>query len=645
MVKTAVWGCLLFILTVLPSSAARIPAAEFPRRQPLALRADDVVPTGNEWISFPDIRAADGAIGTFNVLSMRMRGLLQVVGGDGAPVIEPRFFADGRALPFQNPSWELIEYWIPTAKLVEDGVEMAVTYCAPPGSHAALIRLTMTNRRSAPVRCSARLFASWGGLDRVTYKPVPLDGERTASPAPWVGPGEAFSYRTDDTQFAWALLYPGGHGTPTDQPVTEAPAVWAKHDAVLAPGRTLEADFILGVGVEEFSAASAAAVLQERIDRHGADGVIARAAAWLHRREHTTGRADLDLLMNRNAFFTAFYAWGKTIDTEQTVGVTSRSPRYYVSAAYWDRDAMLWSFPALLDIDSGLAREALEYALGPQLRNTGTHSRFIDGDVLEGGFQLDEADAPILAFAQYVRRVNDDDFLLEHRAELDFLRDRVYGRFDPATGLFTSLQDSQDEYQKLPFLTYDNVLTWRALHELEWLYARMRDIGAAHDARRRADALRGAILAHCVSTPPGGAGTIFAAATEGRKFVFTDIPPGSLMKLPALGFISENDPLFVRTYAWLHSKAYPYSYADDPYGLPGSHRLPFTTSWSVADHLLLARGHDRALKILLASPWDGGIITEGIDPRTAVMDRQGRAFATAAGYMAHAIYLSSAGRR
>jgi meiotically up-regulated gene 157 (Mug157) protein len=109
------------------------------------------------------------------------------------------------------------------------------------------------------------------------------------------------------------------------------------------------------------------------------------------------------------------------------------------------------------------------------------------------------------------------------------------------------------------------------------------------------------------------------------------------MKLPTLGFISEDDPLFVHTYEWLHSPRYQYSYSQEPFGLPGSYRLPFTTSWSVADHLMLKRGREQALKILRTSHWDGGIFTEGMEPRNAVMDFAGRAFATAAGYVAHAI--------
>jgi uncharacterized protein len=57
----------------------------------------------------------------------------------------------------------------------------------------------------------------------------------------------------------------------------------------------------------------------------------------------------------------------------------------------------------------------------------------------------------------------------------------------------------------------------------------------------------------------------------------------------------------------------------------------------IADELLLKRGHAHAESILLASAWDNGIISEGIDPATARMDYAGRAFATAADYVAHAI--------
>ena len=109
------------------------------------------------------------------------------------------------------------------------------------------------------------------------------------------------------------------------------------------------------------------------------------------------------------------------------------------------------------------------------------------------------------------------------------------------------------------------------------------------------------------------------------------------MKLPALGFISEDDPPFRRTYAWLHSTHYAYSYAGQPFGLPGSYRLTFTTSWAVADHLRLKAGRAQALKILKQARGTAGSSPRASSPTPALPTRQGLAFATAAGYVAHTI--------
>lgn len=612
-------------------------AAEAPRRIPITLAQDDVIPTGNEWIALPTIRASDAALVNFNVLSMRDRGLLQVSGDGDSPALSPYVQVDGKAVPVHNLSWELIEYWVPTGSFTAGDIKFTFTWCAPPGSRAAFLNIKATNRGATQASVVLGTKASWGALDRVTYLPVALSGERTIVPAPWVADGETFAFVTDDTKFAWAFVHPGSQTTWNGPPAEHAPISDAHKTVILAPGASAEANFVIAAGVEEFSAAHNAKALVELLDRNGADALVGETAEWCRKHTRNTGQADLDLLMNRNFLFTALYAWGRTIDTEQLVGATSRSPRYYVSAAYWDRDAMLWSFPGLLDIDNDMARDALEYALTIQLRNTGVHSRFIDGIVLEDGFQLDEAVAPIIALASYLKKTNDVDFLVAHRKDLVFLRDRVFSRFDAATGLYSTLQDSQDEYQKLPFNTYSNVLTWRALQDMADLFQRLNDPAAVRDLTERAAALKKAILQVTVATPPGAAGPIFADATDGKNHLFVDVPPGSLMKLPALGFISENDPLFIRTYDWLHSKSYKYSYSDQPYGLPGSYRLPFTTSWEVADHLMLTRGREQALKILRKSGWDGGIITEGVNPTTGVMDHAGRAFATAAGYVAHAI--------
>jgi uncharacterized protein len=629
---------LSLILGMLIPCATFLSAASTERRTPIAVTSTDVIPTGNEWIAMPVIRASDGALENFNVLSMRYRGLLEIKGEKDAPAIMPNFKVGDKVLPPRNWKWELIEYWIPTATQTSDGIEFSITYCAPPDSRAALLRLTATNHRTNAAPVTLGLEASWGSLNRVTYTPVSLKGERTMVPAPWQKNMTVFPYTSDDTQFAWSLSYRDSQASPFAPPSHIAPGVAAQRTKMLEPGETLEAHYVIGVGIEEYSASQSAAALEERIDRVGLDGILEESAAWSRARTRTTGQADLDLLMNRNFLFTALYAWGRTIDTEQFVGVTSRSDRYYVSAAYWDRDAMLWSFPGLLDIDRALAREALDYAFTVQLRNVGIHSRFIDGTVLEDGLELDEVVAPVIALATYVERTGDRSLLATYGPALSRLLQVLESRFDTQKGLYTTLQDAQDEYRKQQFSTYDNVLVWRAMLEMAKFASYSKDAKTADKMTTNAAALRRAILEQLVKTgAPGTTEPILVSATDGKTPIFADVPPGSLLKLPALGFLPENDPLFVRTYEWLHSENYVYSNAGLPYGLPGSYRVPFTTAWAVADHLTLKPSQQKALKILRSSPWDAGIITEGIDPATGAVDSAGRAFATAAGYVAHTI--------
>jgi hypothetical protein len=603
---------------------------------PLPVSAHDVIPTGNDWIALPDIRASDGAIGSFNVLSMRSRGLLQVRGADGRPTIRPIVALDGQTVALEHLKWSLLGYWIPVATLTSHGLEIEITYCAPEETRAAFLHLSVRNVGTTPASVQIGADASWGRFDRVTYQPEPLAGWRKIAAGLFVDDAETLSFHTETVQFAWSLVHPRMHGAITE--VSGAQTDIVRSDAVeLRPGETTEGDVILAAGLDEVSAPHSAKALADRLDRLGAAAVIARTAAWLGERTRTTGRADLDLLMNRNALFSRFFAWGKTLDTEQLVGITSRSPRYYVSAAYWDRDALLWSFPALLRFDPARAREALDYALGIQLRNTGIHSRSIDGVVLEDGFQLDAAAAPLLALADYHQATGDLEFVRGHRASLADLAATLARVRDAETGLYETWQDSQDEYRRQPFLTYDNVLAWRALGGLATLQDALGEGEAAKTTRAEAEHLKAAILAHMVQDHEGR--RIFVAGW-GPKFgpLFEDIPPGSLFRLPALGFVSEEDPVFKATVEWLMSPAYHYSHSGTPFGLPGSYRLPFTTSWVVADQLRLAATRQRALTILTDSHWDGGIVSEGIDPTTGRADHDGHAFATAAGYVAATLY-------
>ena len=610
-----------------------------PASTALKLQQSAVIATGNDWIALPEIRASDGAIVSFNVLSMRDRGLLQVQGSPTnnsgpeqkrIPAVQPWVATGPASTGLQVSSWRLIDYWIPVATARSGSLRFRITYATPPHSRAAWIRIAVLNDGPVARKVRFGLTARWGGLARVVYSPSMIIGQRLQSDAPpWIPRTHVFSFVENETVFAWALGHPDcAHA----RRVADAYTVECRRE--LAPGQRTTANFIVSVGLEESSAAYQVRVLAARLLHFGAAAVLGEERAWLAPRLRTTGNPALDEFMNRNLLFSSFFAWGRTYDTEQFVGVTSRSPRYYVSAAYWDRDAMLWSFPALLDSDLRRARRALNVALGMQLRDAGTHSRFIDGVTLEPGYELDENAAPIIALAEYWRRTGDTAYVRRHRAALGMLLAKL-ARHRGRAGLYRTEQDSQDENRRWSYESYDNALVWRALRDAAAMYRALGESKVANRLDVRARHLHWTIMHRLVvSGAPGIRGAIFAFGWDGRHYEFDDVPPGSLLKLPALGFISQSNPLFRRTYQWLHSKSFKYSNAGEPYGLPGSYRLPETTSWSIADHLRLRVARSKALMILLASPWDGGIISEQVDPKTDATIPGGDAFATAAGYVA-----------
>lgn len=249
-----------------------------------------------------------------------------------------------------------------------------------------------------------------------------------------------------------------------------------------------------------------------------------------------------------------FFSTGITLDTEELVLVTSRSPRYYVSAAYWDRDSLLWSFPAILDADPERAKEMLSYVFGRQRRNFGIHSRYIDGTVLEPGFELDELVAPLQALERYINKtgeksiLNDSDIVQGISLILNRLRQheaascRLYDTF---------LQPTDDEHV-YPYITYDNVLVWKALKDLAQLAPQYAHL------EKTASEIKDAIMTHCVQKDAAGKPYFgWSIDLNGSHDVY-DEPPGSLQLLPLFDFCSPTDEIYRNTVAMIRSPEYEY---------------------------------------------------------------------------------------
>jgi|LSQX01.3.fsa_nt_gb hypothetical protein len=221
---------------------------------------------------------------------------------------------------------------------------------------------------------------------------------------------------------------------------------------------------------------------------------------------------NVESVINRNLLFNYFFATGKTLDSESSVAVTSRSPRYYVSAAFWARDVLLWSMPALVLTDAGRARDVLLYSTRIGTRNVGDHALYMDGTALYPGFELDEAAAHIIGLGTYLEATGDCTVLNEPgmpegiertlaAIEKWLLRDN-----SGKPVLCRTFLDPSDDPVEFPFLTYSNVLLWKA-----WMIASsvFKSLGGdyahvADELLRDAKALEEAIRRYCVVDGPLG---------------------------------------------------------------------------------------------------------------------------------------------
>ena len=585
------------------------------------------LPTGSEQVSLPRVNEINAGVEDLTFLHMASRGLIDLRGGQLEPLMRPFVAQQGVEAELGGFEWSRLGYWYPRFAARAGALGLEGVILTPVGERGFGYRLRLTNNGAETVETAFGLRGQTGSAWHCVNVDKPIEGALNCYVSGWSGL-PVFEQMCGVPLFALAPICEG-ECRAEFEPAGEG-WLWRLERTVrLAPGESAEFTAWWGLGLEEVSAVTSARELQRR----GWDWELRRSLAWLVQRSLDLGDEALTRLYNTNLFFCIFFSTGRTLDTEELVLVTSLSPRYYVSAAYWDRDSLLWSFPAVLDADAALAREMLGYVFGRQRRNIGVHSRFIDGTVLEPGFELDELMAPVLALERYVDATCDRSVL----ADPDVLRgiDGILRKLDAerAEGceLYETFLQPTDDERIYPYITYDNVLVWRALRALGRLFERP-------ELTERAERVRRAIYDSCIFD---GA---FAWSVDlaGGHDVY-DEPPGSLLLLPYYGFCAWDDPVYLKTAAMIRSPDYAYSFAGCEIAEIGCPHAPHPWLLSIGNSLLCGRSGE-ALEHLRRTRLDNGIACESVDEHTGECTT-GEAFATCAGFICHALRRAIGGER
>lgn len=652
-------------------------------------------PTGNHFVSLPVVDETDGSVDRVGVLHMGTASLIEFggiqdeLGAETRPPLEPflrpfvviggkKVYPGHGAADQGRLAWQRQAHWLPTGTWTapDAAFRLRMTLAAPVWrdreglhSHKGFVFVFVVDSAARPPE-RVGLDLCWGALVQTVYTSRPVPSEFTVRRDRWTGgpvleprsgagagPAAmalAFSGGPDDVEWS-SRPDPGGvvrlevssrlgAATPDDAAATATggPDAAAPDAPGPATSDVLAAAFYFGVNREGDGARTVAIDLS----RWGWDRLLEQSAEALGRLARGAADPALEARLNQNLLFNYFFAAGRTIDTEDLVLVTSRSPLYYVSAAFWARDALLWSFPGLLLVDPALAEQAIGLAFDRYFEHAGIHSLYMDGRLLYPGFELDELAAYPIALQRYIEATGDSQILLRRFLVPKLMR--LLARLDdqacprPGVALYRTFLLPSDDPATYPYVTYDNVMVWRALVALEGIF-RIAGLREAERVKSLAAEVRESIRRHCVVDGPRGKMFAWSVDLAGGSEI-ADEPPGSLELLTYYGFCPRDDEIWLNTVAWLHSRDNPYRYSGVPFpGLGCPHAAhPFVMSLFNA---LLGGLPDRieeAAGVLRRAPLDNGLACESFDRRTGEV-KTGAAFATCAGFLGYAMHRVLAG--
>ena len=598
--------------------------------------------TGNEMVSIPEINTARCGIETISFLHRGLRAAVEICGSDSLPFLQPTLTIDGAEPDWDEAVWRQVENWVPSFELSFSECEARGHIFAPLESRGFVCVIEIESKASHDLPVRAGWRGCWERTCHATYTAKEMVGQRRlginqmlgATCVEFCSVAPHFAVAFCGSEVMEAEVFTDSGDGPKAETV-ESGVVASQGTAAgyslmrgftLKPGERVTLAVYVGLGLEEISAVTSAADLARR----GHEDLLQTTLDWLSRRALRADDKRLEGVMNLNLFYNYFFALGVTLDTEELVAVTARSSRSPLTAAYCDRDALSWSLPAVLRVDPQQARNILEYAFTVQIKNVGIHSRFIDGVVLEPGFELDELCAPVHALRKYVQATNDVSMLFDRRVQagINHIMGILALKKHPEVSLYETTLLPSDDIAKYPYVTYNNAMVWRMLRDLVEVYDRVGDLDRRDAMAEQANRVKQAIMEHSVVEGPFG--EMFAWSTDLKgNHRLLDNPRGSLQLMPYLDFCSPELHQYKNTVTWIRAER------ERPEAIQAQGGRARVSLFSLANDLLTDRAEE-ALDFLRRAALDFGICCEVVDAETGEAI-SGRGHAACAGFVAHAM--------
>lgn len=568
----------------------------------------------NRYIALPEINL-EGTVKNINITTLQSKGLIEIEGK--GYLLKPYFYTrDGKEVKPYKVLWERELFYIPVFTfLFEDFQVRAKIYCdlyekgfvyQLESSKDVEVRFHFRPDRVNCLRFNShkcygkkRLFT-----DRWLKNPcISFEGFNFPPLAAALGGDDCFTCTFNDRE------------TDVNSPL------------LLTASLKLRANIRNCLYLALNAGPDGASTTLIHLRRKGFNRIYQEFTCFLKERLVPVKEKEIERILNQNLLFNYFFSTSADFYSDRLVAMTSRSKRYYVSGAFWERDCFLWSLPAIKLCDTGFYRELYRELLFTHYRNAGEHAHYIDGTVLYPGFELDEA-------CSYFIHMDFSDSFFDNEVlkAFDYIVGRIEKEFDREMGLYRTFLLPSDDPAEYEFVLFDNVLLVKGYQNLSSVYRRLeKPVDFLEDRIRTVKKN----IPRFIKEVDGRKIYAWSIDKEGNFRLYND-PPGNLGTLVFYGL--PLDEIFKNTIEYYYSPRYKYYDQSSRFKELACDHHPATPSGlGLCGSLLNPLRKDEALSIVKNAPLDNGILCESFDKNTGEA-RTGAGFATGAGYLAFALY-------
>ncbi|MCD8511517.1 MAG: glycoside hydrolase family 125 protein [Bacillus sp. (in: Bacteria)] len=572
---------------------------------------EQVFYTGNHYLSLPEIDARKASVFSLNIISTRNKGLIELRGDEA--LFQPEFYRNGGKLTPINTFAQMEDYHIPTYRYEFSDQSWLETAIYPDLKEKGFIY-----EFTSSVPTDIQLTFQPDRLSFLRFNSHELNFSKQLKIDKWLH-NPLMDFTSNGVSFAMAF----GASSDFTHTLNEK-----KHLTLSFNCHGSQAVYI-SLNADPDGASTNLIHLKRKEYR----SIKEELTSWLRAKSRSYEKdTALQHRFNQNLFFNYFFAVGKDLDTDDYIAMTSRSPHYYVSGAFWERDSFLWSFPAIKLVDPVFYKKIAREHIIRHSRNAGDHAHYIDGTVLYPGFELDEAASHLILLEDFEADEMDPVFM----KAIEDVVDRIEEERDPSTGLYKTFLMPSDDPSDYPFLTINNAILLKGYANLKATYEKVGYWEKGEWLEERMIAIRAGVKAHLMKEVNGKSMFVWSADGGGKYMLYND-PPGNIGLLPYYGLCDASDPVFINTVSYYYSEAYHYfDIGAKIQELACDHHPETPSGLGLCGSLLNPLMKKRALEWLKDAPMDYGLLAESFDKHTGAA-KTGVGFATGCGYLAFAL--------